>query len=398
MSAAPGLFRSDDGRLAAGVCAGLAETFDADVTLVRLAATALALAGGAGIVLYAAAWMILPVAGREPQTAPGDRGAIREAVGVALLLGAGLLVLRAAGLLPNTAVFGASILVAGGLAVIWRRSGPPAWAGGSADTRMAGRWGRPNAVAAMRIGLGAALLGGGVALFVGGGSVSAARDGLLAAVAVTAGAVVVAGPRLWQLGRELDAERTARIRTQERAEVAARVHDSVLQTLALIQRQAEDPRSVTTLARQQERELRGWLYAEPDASSGDELVAAVQAAAAEIERRHGVRIEVAHSGDGPLDDHRRALVLAAREAMTNAAKFAGVDEVAVYVEVGDGGETSIFVRDRGTGFDRKSVPDDRRGVTESIIGRMERHGGNAEIHTTAGAGTEVELTLPAAPG
>jgi signal transduction histidine kinase len=170
------------------------------------------------------------------------------------------------------------------------------------------------------------------------------------------------------------------------------VHDSVMQTLALIQREAGDATRVATLARQQERELRAWLYgrrADDDAT----LAHAVEQAAAEVEQLHGVRIETVTAGDAPLDERLEALVLAAREAMTNAAKFAGTDVISVYVEGGDGG-ASVFVRDRGVGFDPATVPTDRHGLSESIELRMERHGGSAAVSSAPGAGTEVELRMP----
>jgi signal transduction histidine kinase len=179
--------------------------------------------------------------------------------------------------------------------------------------------------------------------------------------------------------------------------MAARVHDSVLQTLALIQRESGDARRVATLARRQERELRGWLYREPGLFEEEGVASAVEAAAAEVEDVHGVRVEVVVSGDAPLDDDLRALVLAAREAMTNAAKFSGTDEVSVYVEAAADGAT-VFVRDRGVGFDRAAVPTDRRGLAESIEGRLARHGGTARISSVPGDGTEVELTVRRAEG
>jgi signal transduction histidine kinase len=176
--------------------------------------------------------------------------------------------------------------------------------------------------------------------------------------------------------------------------VAARVHDSVLQTLALIQRHAQEPRRVAAIARRQERELRGWLYG--DRPLGDEaasLVAALSGAAADVEELYGVRIELASAGDCHIDAAVGALVLAAREAITNAAKHAGVEEVDVYLEVTDDA-VSAFVRDRGTGFDRASVPTVRGGLAESIERRLERVGGRARITSTPGQGTEVELSLP----
>ena len=174
--------------------------------------------------------------------------------------------------------------------------------------------------------------------------------------------------------------------------MAARIHDSVLQTLALIQRHAGDPARVATIARRQERELRGWLYGSGVAGA-DRLVAALADAAADVEELHGVPIELASAGDAPLDDRTRQLVLAAREAMTNAAKFSGAAEIAVYAEVG-AEEVSVFVRDRGSGFDRATVTPDRRGLTESIEGRLERAGGTATIVSAPESGTEVELRLP----
>jgi signal transduction histidine kinase len=179
--------------------------------------------------------------------------------------------------------------------------------------------------------------------------------------------------------------------------MAARVHDSVLQTLALIQKHAQEPRRVASLARRQERELRGWLYGDqPLEDDSASLLAALEAAAGDVEELHGLRVELASAGDCPVDASVNALVLAAREAMTNAAKFAGVEEIDVYAEVTDDA-VGVFVRDRGAGFDREKVPADRRGVVESIEGRMERAGGRATVTTSPGKGTEVELHLPRRP-
>jgi signal transduction histidine kinase len=150
---------------------------------------------------------------------------------------------------------------------------------------------------------------------------------------------------------------------------------------------------VGSLARQQERELRSWLYGDPARRAGETLVAAVERAAADVEERHEARVEVVSAGDCPLEPDLDALVLAAREAMTNAAKFSGAPEISVYVEAGED-RVSVFVRDRGVGFDRGAVPGDRRGISESIEGRMARHGGAATIHSAPGSGTEVELTMP----
>jgi signal transduction histidine kinase len=351
----PAFARRADERVIAGVCAGIAQALAVDVTLVRLVFALLALAGGAGILLYLALWAY---------------SESRSVVWVGLLVvGAGVLLLHAVGL-SNRSV-AAVALIAAGLALAWRRGGfrgdaPLSWVG--------------LVVAAC----------GTVLLFEGG------RPGasLLAPGAIAGALLLITGPWLWRLALERDAERSARIRSEERSEVAARVHDSVLQTLALIQRHAQEPRRVAAIARRQERELRGWLYG--DQPLGDEtasLFAALSTAAADIEELHGVRVELASAGDCPVDEPAHALVLAAREAMTNAAKFAGVDELDVYLEVGDDA-VSVFVRDRGVGFERAAVPADRRGLIDSVERRLERAGGRATIVSTPGAGTEVELRLP----
>ena len=347
---------SSDDRVIAGVCAGIAQTLAVDATLVRLVFALLALAGGAGIILYLALWA----------WADGRRAWIAALGG--LIAGAALL--GALGL-SNRSVVGIA-LIAGGLALAWRQ-------GGSFHPEAPLSYG----------GLALAALGA-VVLLSGGGTSST----LLAPGAVAGALLLIAGPWVWRLALERDVERTARIRSEERSDMAARVHDSVLQTLALIQRHAQEPRRVASLARRQERELRAWLYGDqPLGDDSASVMAALAAAAGDVEELHGVRVELASAGDCPVDSSVGALVLAAREAMTNAAKFAGVEEIDVYAEVGDDA-VSVFVRDRGSGFDRSEVPADRRGLIESIEGRMERAGGRASIVTSLGGGTEVELHLP----
>ena len=342
--------RSSDDRVIAGVCGGIAARLAVDATLVRLVFAILALAGGAGILVYLALWIYA-------------RG--RRALPAAILFAvAAAAILFALGL-SGTALLGATLLVAGLVSVLA--------AGGS--LRPGGSLPR----------LGVALLITGAVIFLGRGGAS---GGFLAPGAVAGALVLVVGPWLWQL----TVERTERIRLQERAEVAARIHDSVLQTLALIQRHAGDQARVATIARRQERELRRWLYGSGVAEAAG-LIAALAEAAAEVEEVHGVPVELASAGDAPLDERSRQVVLAAREAMTNAAKFSGADEIAVYAEAG-ADSVSVFVRDRGRGFDRARVAPDRRGLVESIEGRLTRAGGTATIVTTPGSGTEVELRLP----
>ena len=341
----------------AGVAAGIARALEVDPTLVRLLFALLTLAGGAGIALYLAGALLMP-------EARGERtSGTRTALGLALLLLATVAALNGLGL-PGF-LQAAAAFAAAGVFFLWRR--------------------RQRVV-------GTGLLVVAALLLLTRGDTGA--DGpLLTPAAFAGGLLLVVGPWVWRTAQERDAERTRRIRSEERAEVAARVHDSVLQTLALVQREADDPKRVAQLARRQERELRGWLYPEGQLFQEDTLVAAIGNAAAEVEELHGVRVEVASAGNAPLDDDARAVVLAAREAMANAARFSGSEEVSVYAEV-DPDSINVFVRDRGAGFDRKTVPAERRGLAESIEGRMTRHGGSAAITSTPGEGTEVELTLP----
>ncbi len=193
---------------------------------------------------------------------------------------------------------------------------------------------------------------------------------------------------------ELESERAARIRSEERADVAAHLHDSVLQTLALIQKGSSDPVEVRNLARVQERELRSWLLG--GGQSGDSLVAALEAVCSDVERRFGIAVELVAVGDRRLDEHLQALVAATGESMTNAAKHSGVEQVSVYVEAGTD-PVQVFIRDRGSGFDPDDVAADRRGLADSVRGRMERHGGRVDISSGVGTGTEVRLSMPA-PG
>jgi signal transduction histidine kinase len=347
------------GRALGGVASGIGAELGVDPTLVRLVFALLAFAGGAGIVAYVGAWLILPLEG-APE--PSRR---RRSFGLGALVVAASLLLSGLGL-------------AGSL--VW----PLALAAiGIAVYR--GSLGLPPVFGALLV------LAAIVAFFernLGDGD----RQPIVAPSAVAIGLLIVVGPMLWRLARERDEERAERIRSEERADLAARVHDSVLQTLALIQREVDDPRRIATLARRQERELRGWLYPDSARVDGESLSAALEAAATEIEELHGVRVELVRIGDRPLDERLRVLVLAAREAMANAARHSGVDEVAVFAEAGEDG-VSVFVRDRGSGFDPAAVPADRRGIADSIRGRMERIGGSATVTAAPGEGAEVELRL-----
>ncbi len=245
----------------------------------------------------------------------------------------------------------------------------------------------------LRIVAGLMLLVAAIVLFsLRSGSLSVALNVGLAAAFGIVGLGFMVGPWLLRLSSDLSEEREARVRSEERADVAAHLHDSVLQTLALIQRSAGDPATVTRLARAQERDLRSWLF-DSTGEGPATLAAALRSVAAEVEDAHGVHVEVVCVGDAPVTDEDRPLVLAAREAMTNAAKHSGAGTVDVYAEATSTG-VEIFVRDRGVGFDPAHVAEDRQGVRGSIVGRMERHGGSASVRSVPGEGTEVRLSLP----
>ena len=401
--------RSLDDRFLGGVAAGLAAHLGVEVILVRAAFLLATLLGGFGLVLYAALWIVLPAQAHLQEQAPGLDAATRQGkrpgrarrlqdVGPLVALAAFLIGLA---VLANHWIGGSflfwPILVGGvGLALLWWQADEAQrerWADTSGRVDLVGAVvGRGGAASWARLAAGVLLLLLALGIFaVQTGPAGVARDVLLAGALGVVGLALTVGPWLFRLSGDLSEERAARIRSQERADVAAHLHDSVLQTLALIQKHSDDSRAVATLARAQERDLRSWLYAE-ESHPETALVGALKAAAAEVEDAHGVPIEVVTVGDVAVTERLRPLVLAAREAMVNAAKHSGAEKVDVFAECGDT-RVEVFVRDRGRGFDEQSVPDDRLGVRNSIIDRMQRHGGTAQIRTAAGDGTEVRLSM-----
>ena len=259
---------------------------------------------------------------------------------------------------------------------------------------------RSRRMAVVRTVVGALLVVAGVSGLVAANQTAGAlRQGVGAATGIIAGFLLVFGPFWLRLAQDLAEERRERVRSEERADMAAHVHDSVLQTLALIQRKADDPREVNRLARAQERDLRAWLFeGRPPGSAATNsdpttFAAAVGALEQEVESAHGVAVEAVTVGDCPLDDDLIAVVAAGREAAVNAAKWSGAPAVLVFGEV-EANRVSLFVRDRGKGFDPSAVAVDRRGIAESIRGRMARHKGTVMVRSAPGEGTEVELTMP----
>ncbi|WP_092531174.1 ATP-binding protein [Amycolatopsis arida] len=411
----PKMYRRRSGRALAGVASGLADHLGVKVLWVRVVFAVLAGLGGAGLLAYGLLWVFAPQQPHEEERAPGSGRERQQAFGL-LALGVGLAVASGAiaGVFSGWAAIPVAVVIIGA-AVVWRE----------ADESQRRRW-RDGA----RSGVSGAVVGGGgwsaivrvcagVALVMTGIAVVLLRSGtfeqvqfaLIAVLATLVGVAVLTVPFWVRLVGDLGEERRARIRTEERAEIAAHLHDSVLQTLALIQKQADSPREVARLARGQERELRAWLYgpsgygragrsdtAGANGEHGDEgrpepLSAALAAACGEVEDTFAVSVQQVVVGDVELDDRLGPLVQAAREAIVNAAKHAGVDEVSVYAEV-EPTEVTVFVRDRGRGFDPDAVPADRHGLADSIRGRMERHGGTCRLRTAPGEGTEVQLGMP----
>ncbi|KOT64241.1 MULTISPECIES: ATP-binding protein [Streptomyces] len=409
------LYRSADGRMLGGVARGLAGHLGLPVSWVRVVFVALFMAEGMGALLYAAFWFIVPlgVGGVDATRAnasagtPGLLGKARGRTGrkadrgqilalLTLLAGAAVVASKFQLGRANAYVW-PILLIGAGVALVWRQADNAR----RAQWREMGR--RKGLLPFVRGAAGVVLVGVGVTgIVVLQSSVRHLGMALQAALAVLVGIALLAGPYLVRLTQDLSEERLMRIRAQERAEVAAHVHDSVLHTLTLIQRNAEDPREVARLARAQERELRAWLY-KPEGRGKDEeqepdtLAEAVRKAAAEVEDHHGVPIEVVVVGDCPLDERLGAQMQAAREAMVNAAKYGGEGgAVQVYAEV-EGRTVFVSVRDRGPGFDLDAVPGDRMGVRESIIGRMQRNGGTARLRSAPDGGTVVELEAERLP-
>ena len=391
--------RPADSRLVGGVSAGLADHFGAPVLAVRVGFVVATWFNGAGVIAYLILWRLLPLA--EPELPAGLESASRRglrsvrarlgpkevlqtvavcAIGVGVLL-----LLQVTGRGINGSLLFPLLVGLLGIAVIWRQLDDVAWQ----------RWMRRTSgwAFAARIAAGVAMVAlAAIYVLTQERGLSGVIDVASATGVALIGIGLILGPWITKLLSDLTSERRERVRSQERADVAAHLHDSVLQTLALLQKNAGDPAAVATLARRQERDLRAWLYGDED-QHGDSLLAALRTAAVEVEEAHHVTVEVVGVGDATLDSDVAALARAAREAMVNAAKHARVGRVDVYAEC-DGRTAEVFVRDRGAGFDPDQVAEDRLGIRGSIVGRVERHGGTVTIRSAPGEGTEVMMQLP----
>ena len=389
------LNRRRDDRVVAGLAAGIADAVGIDAAYVRAAFVSLFTASGLGVFVYLAGW--LATANRvvdsraqvDPllSASPNER---RRTLGAGLAFLGLLLAISETGLWLG-ASSGAVTLTAFGLATLWARS----------DRAQRIRWtnallrGEASASGrrelALRAAAGGLLILVGLTIFFTSTEALKSVGSVVLAVLVTGGGVLlVLGPWMYSLASDLREERLERIRSEEREDMAAHLHDSVLQTLALIQR-SKDPEEQAILARIQERELRSWLFGAKD-DNGGRFAKAIEDAAAAVERDHQVAVEVVTVGDCALDPGVDALVKAAREAMVNAAKHSGARSLSVFAEVEDD-EVELFVTDQGVGFDMDSVRLDRHGISDSIVARMTRHGGTAEIDAEPGEGTEVHLRI-----
>jgi signal transduction histidine kinase len=393
------LRRDPTDRLGGGVAAGVAAWKGFNVTTVRIVFVLIAMVStGWFVPVYVAGWLLIPAAdadGSIATRARSDSRGIRLAIGLSSLV---ILLLLAAGALNGGWLVGwawPQVFSVAGLVLIWRNAPqeeqatlrrlvePFETAAGSA------KW------TAFRLVLAGALLLGGVGwLFSAHKSLALLRP-LGGVVLVITAIVLVLGPWWLRIARDLVLERQAKVRAEERVDIAARVHDSVLQTLALIQRRADDPQKVIQLARMQERELRSWLFEgrDPNETEADlTLAGGIRQLQQDIESRYGVPVEAVTVGDCELDDNLNALLAAAREATVNAAKWSGASVISLFAEV-EPGEVSLVVRDRGKGFDPEAVPADRKGLAESVHGRMTRRGGRATVTSALGEGTKVTLKM-----
>jgi len=396
--------RTPDARVLGGVCGGISEATGINVMWVRIGVVLLSIWGGWMVFAYAMAWLLIPMQGETSNIYSrviADRRGLRLVLAVCLPL---LIVMQlvVTGLhIPQVSFIGwPTVLAAGVLVLVWRNADESEKAFIDSDVVPllgAESHGHHRRLLVLRVAVGVIIAGGGIALLVHGHPTAAALRPVGGAALLIAASVIIFGPWWLHLVRDLIAERQARVRAEDRAQMAAHVHDSVLQTLALIQRSADEPQSVVRLARAQERELRAWLFeGKPPGAIGDDatlLSEGVGLLQRQVEEDHGIAVQVVLVGDCELDDALRALLDAAKEATVNAAKWSGADQVSLYAEA-EADTVMVYVRDRGKGFDPGRVPADRQGIDQSIRARVARFGGTAVIRSAPGEGAEVQLSMP----
>ena len=381
------LTRSTGDRIIAGLAGGIAARLGIPTVFVRAGFIALTLAGGFGVLCYVVGWLTTPDERQYGSMIVADRPATTsQEVGLSLGFLALLVILEAVGLWFGPMVWPAALFIFGA-AMVWDRS--------SAESRdRMSRFARPTGDDSSRsraqVIVGVALMAVGIVVVLASlDSFQALGPVAIAVLLTAAGFMLLFGPWILGLFEDLTEERRARIRSEERADMAAHLHDSVLQTLALIQR-SDDPQRMTTLARAQERDLRAWLFEPATTADGGTVGEAVSAAAAKIEADFNVPVEVVVVGDRIIDDATGPLVASAAEAMANAAEHSGARTVSVYVECSKDA-VEAWVTDQGSGFDVDGVPEQRRGISESIVARMARSGGEANVISHPGEGTEIHL-------
>ncbi len=372
-----------------GVAGGFARKYGVDSYLIRIGLLLLTLTGGLGVILYLACWALSTAASDSvvvPQVEP--RLAETRSMAVAAAIAALLLAARNVDIWPGDALMLPAVVVAGGSALVWYRNRGESDVTDPLERVLQGR------ATPLRSLAGGALAFFGVVALVARGVKFEQLPAALAAVAMAlAGAAVLIGPYVGRLTTQVHDEERQRIRDVERNAMAAQLHDSVLQTLALMQRATDDPRRMLMLARRQERELRSWLYDSKSGVAVGMLSTRAEEIAAEVELDHEVPVDLVVVGDCELTTATESLLLAVREATVNAAKHAHADQVSIYVEV-EPTRVTAFVRDKGVGFNAASVTASRRGIALSIRDRVEHAGGRAILESGPGRGTEWELVVP----
>jgi signal transduction histidine kinase len=400
------LRRSPDNRVLGGVCGGIAKTMGIDAMWVRIGFVLVAVvSSGVTVLVYPLAWLLIPMEGQNENIysrAVSDRRGIQTVAAILIPLLIATQFITSTLHVSFVGFLGwPTFLAIGVLVLIWRNADQSEKAFIDNDVMpllgVDTRDGKGRRWLIARVVAGLLVAAAGIALLVEGHTTVAALRPIGGAVLVIAASVVIFGPWWLSLFRDLIAERQARALAEERAQMAAHVHDSVLQTLALIQRASDDPQQVVRLARVQERELRAWLFeGRPPGAIGEDatmLGEGVGLLQRQVEADHGIAVQVVMVGDCQLDEALRALLDAAREATVNAAKWSGEDQVSVYAEV-EADTVMLYVRDRGHGFDPDAVPDGRQGIAQSIRARVLRYGGAAVVRSAPGEGTEIQLSMP----